>query len=268
MKLFGRAWLTTRKKPKNVINLVHGLGEHSGRYEHIAKAFNTAGYHLVSFDLRGHGLSEGKRGHSNGFTQLFDDIQTFLDDSNKRFGFDLDPFLYGHSLGASLVINFGLIRDANLSGVIASAPSLKLAYQPSKVKLFFMDLFSKLIPSLTMSNDLKPDHLSHDKAIVKAYQDDVLVHDQISAKLAAELFQYGDYALSHARDCKFPLLLMHGSADKIASYDSSKIFAERSNGNVECIIWENFYHEIHNELGKEKVINKMIAWCDQIQVQG
>ena len=251
-----------------MINLVHGLGEHSGRYAHVAEALNYAGYHLVAFDLRGHGLSDGKRGHAPGFIQLFDDIQIFLTESNQRFGLGIDPFLYGHSLGGSLVINYCLQRDFHLSGVIATGPSLLLAYEPSKIKLFLAKFLAKLLPSLTMSNELEPDYLSHDKAIVKAYQDDVLVHDQISARLATDIFQWGHYALTHASDCKFPLLLMHGSDDKIASEDSSKIFAERSNGNVECILWENFYHEVHNDLGKEEVIEKIITWVDQVQDHG
>lgn len=170
MKLFGRAWLTANKQPKNVINLVHGLGEHSGRYAHVAKALNDAGYHLVAFDLRGHGLSEGKRGHASGFVQLFDDIQSFLQVSDRKFGLEEAPFLYGHSLGGSLVINYCLQRDPHLRGVISTAPALSLASEPSKIKLLMAKGIAKFIPALTMSNDLEANFLSHDQAIVKAYQ--------------------------------------------------------------------------------------------------
>ena len=264
VKLFGRAWLTTRKKPKNVINLVHGLGEHLHRYAHVAKAFNAAGYHLVAFDLRGHGLSEGKRGHAPGFIQLFDDIQTFLQESERKFGLEEAPFLYGHSLGGSLVINYCLQRDPHLSGVIATAPALSLVSEPSKIKLLLAKGLAKLLPALTISNDLETNFLSHDQAIVKAYQDDALVHDKISFKLALDLYEWGKTALDNAQNWKIPLLLMHGTADQITAHQSSKAFSQRSNSKVELVLWESFYHEVHNDLGKEKVINKMIDWCDLI----
>ena len=267
VKLFGRAWLTTRKKPKNVINLVHGLGEHSGRYSHVAEAFNAAGYHFVAFDLRGHGLSAGKKGKANGFEQLFEDIQAFLQKSNLTFGVQTYPFLYGHSLGGSLVINYNLHHHPKLSGIISTSPALAIADEPNKLKLLMVEGLSKLFPSLIIRNGLETHFLSHDQAIVKAYQDDALVHDKISVKLALDLYQWGKKALNDVQNWNTPLLLMHGTADRITDHTSSKTFS-KSHPKTELILWENFYHEIHNELGWEKVINKMIAWCDQIQVQG
>lgn len=266
--MFGRAWLSSNPEPKNIVNLIHGLGEHSGRYAHVAEALNGAGYHLAAFDLRGHGLSEGKRGHAPGYDQIYDDIQSFLKQTQQRFGFGKRPFLYGHSLGGSLVINFALKRDPELSGVIATAPALATAFKPPKIQLFMAKGLAKILPAMTISNDLKAEYLSRNLAVVKAYQNDILVHDHISVKLATELFERGEEALAHAQDWQLPLLLMHGTADRITSHQSSKIFAQNSDGMVKFLLWEDFYHELHNDIGQENVLKEIITWLDQIENQG
>jgi len=263
LSLMGRAWLSNQSDIRGMVHLVHGLGEHSGRYAHIAKALNDAGYHLVGFDLRGHGLSEGKRGHSPNLETLLDDVQSFLDEIGKRFGQFDAKFLYGHSLGANIVLNFGLRRSADLSGIIATSPSLRLAFAPPKLKLIMGKVIAAVMPSMLMNNGLEQDALSRDKAIVKAYTDDVLVHDHISTKLAMDLFDSGTYALEHASHWQLPLLLMHGTADRITSSKASQEFAQKAGSPVELVLWEGYYHETHNDLGKQQVIAKMIEWLNQ-----
>jgi alpha-beta hydrolase superfamily lysophospholipase len=248
-----------------VVNLVHGLGEHSGRYAHVAKVLNNAGYHLASFDLRGHGLSEGKRGHANGFDQLYDDIDAFITEINHKFTFRQAPFLYGHSLGGSLVINFAMNRNPNFSGVIATAPALATAFKPPKIQQLMAKVLANVVPAVTVSNSLAVNHLSHDQAIVNAYQNDALVHDKISVKLATELFEKGQNALAKAGNWQLPLLLMHGTDDRITSHQASQAFKDKANGKVELILWEDFYHEIHNDFGQEEVLQKMVDWMDKIQ---
>jgi len=248
-----------------VVNFVHGLGEHSGRYAHVAKVLNNAGYHFAAFDLRGHGLSEGKRGHASGFDQLYDDIDAFITEINHKFTFRQAPFLYGHSMGGSLVINFSLNRNPSLSGVIATAPSLATAFKPPKFQQFMAKVLANIVPVMTVSNSLAANHLSHDQAIVSAYQNDVLVHDKISVKLATELLEKGQDALSKAGNWQLPLLLMHGTDDRITSHHASQAFKERADGNVELILWEDFYHEIHNDFGQEEVLQKLVDWMDNIQ---
>lgn len=263
LKLFGRAWLSTNSKIKGVVNLIHGLGEHSGRYEHVAEAFTQAGYHLTAFDLRGHGLSEGKKGFSPSWDHLLDDMELFLTESQKQLDLDLPQFLYGHSLGANLVLTYGLQRKPDLSGIIATGPAIKLAFEPPKFKLFVGKVLANIAPSFSMSNELERAALSRDAAVVKAYEDDVYVHDRISARLAMDLFASGQYALDHAENFHLPLLLMHGTCDRINLYSASKEFAARGNGNISLILYDDCYHEIHNDLDKEQVIQNMVTWLDQ-----
>lgn len=262
LNLFGRVWQAETDHPKGVVNLVHGLGEHSGRYDPVAKLLTAAGYHLAAFDLRGHGLSEGKRGHSPSFDRILDDVSLFLEQSRSMFGKALPAFLYGHSLGGLIVINYGLRRTTELAGIIATDPALALAFQPPKAKLTLGKILASLAPGLTMGNGLDVNALSRDAAIVKAYQDDAMVHDQISTRLTIDMLAAGDYALAHAEEWHMPLLLMHGTADRITSAEISQTFAEKAGPMVTFVPWEGYYHEIHNDIGKAQVIEKMITWLN------
>ncbi len=262
LTLFGRAWISPNGSAKGIVHFVHGLGEHTARYAHVAEALNDAGYHLVGFDLRGHGLSEGKRGHAPNFDHLLDDIQISLQEAQARFNNSKPTFLYGHSLGGNLVINFGLRRKPDLAGVIATAPHLKLGFDPPKLKLSLVKLMANLMPSLTISTSMEVNGLSRDKAVVKVYQDDVYIHDRVSARLTLDGIESGQYALDHADEWALPMLLMHGKADQITSPKASQLFGETAGKVVDLVLWEGYYHEIHNEFGNEKVIAKMISWLD------
>lgn len=262
LTLFGRIW-QAQGTPKGVVNLVHGLGEHSGRYAHVAEAMTEAGFHFIGFDLRGHGLSEGKRGHTPDFDHILDDVTLFLEKSGQFFNEDLPNFLYGHSLGGVIVLNYVLRRKNHLHGVISTDPALGLAFEPSKAKVFLGKIMANLMPSFSMKNGLEVEALSRDAAIVKAYQNDALVHNTITAKLAMALLDSGQYALDHANELDVPVLLMHGTADRIAAYQKSQEFAEKAGDLVTLKLWDDFYHELHNEIGKENVIADMVNWLNK-----
>lgn len=263
LSLLGRAWMTPHAQPKGVIILIHGLGEHSGRYAHVGKALAGAGYHLAGFDLRGHGLSGGKKGHIPNLEILRDDIDRFISETMHRLESELPTFLYGHSLGGNIVLDAGFHHPNNLAGVIATSPCLRTAFKPSKIKIILAHILGKLLPGLIMKSGLDVEALSRDKAVVKAYRDDVYVHDKISASLGLILLETGQYALNHADEWTLPLLLMHGTADQITSHQASQTFTEKAGEPVELVSWDGYYHEIHNEPEREAVIAKMIAWLNQ-----
>lgn len=263
LTLFGRVWQSEVTPVKGVVNLVHGLGEHSGRYAHIAEALTKAGYHFIAFDLRGHGLSEGKRGHTPNYDQLLNDVDQFLVKSKQIVSADLPNFLYGHSLGGGIVINYGLRRQNTLKGIIATDPALELAFKPSGFTLWMGKLMANLAPAFSMDNGLELAALSRDVAIVQAYKNDALVHSKMSAKLGMALLDSGRYAMDHAEEWTLPLLLMHGTADRITSSEASRKFAENAKSGVTLRLWDGYYHEIHNDIGKSDVIAAMIDWLDK-----
>jgi len=263
LNLFGRAWISRNPKLKGTVLLVHGLGEHSGRYANVAEIFNESGYHLIGFDLRGHGLSEGPRGHTPTYELLLDDIEGFIQESQRKFDLDLPEFLYGHSLGGNLVLNFGIQRSREFTGVIVTSPLLETAFSPPKVKLLAAKVFSKFMPTLTLNNGLETAALSRNQAIVEAYLSDPYVHDKLSAKLGYEMLDNGKYALNHANKWQHSLLLMHGTADRICSAPASQEFARAAGDHVDLVLWEDNYHELHNGLEKDKVISAMVQWMDE-----
>jgi acylglycerol lipase len=242
-----------------VVCLVHGLGEHGDRYAHLADFLTDHGDALFSFDLRGHGRSGGARGHSPAYDSLMDDVADCLAEAVRTFP-DKPLFLYGHSLGGNLALNYGLRRQPALAGLIATGPELRLAFQPSGATLALGKILYRVMPSLQLANGLNPQWLSHDQGVVSAYGADPLVHDRISARLALDLLQAGDWALQHAGEWTLPLLLMHGEADPICSVSGSRDFAAAAGPACTLKVWPGLYHEIHNEHEQQQVFDYLLPW--------
>ncbi|RJR30761.1 MAG: alpha/beta hydrolase [Desulfobacteraceae bacterium] len=261
LDFFGRAWHPDQAA-KGVICLVHGLGEHVGRYEHAGAEFAEAGYALLGFDQRGHGRSDGPRGHTPSYDALMDDIGELLDQAEKHYP-GVPCFLYGHSMGGNEVINYGMRRNPPLLGVIATGPWLRLSFRPSAWQVALGRLMNKVAPAFTQASKLDATAISRDSRVVEAYTNDPLVHDRISARLFVEMYDSGEWALANAARLSIPLLLMHGGADRITSASASREFAQKSGGNTALHIQDGLYHEIHNEPEKSGVFKIMIAWLEE-----
>ncbi len=258
LRIYARGWLP-EGDPWAVVCLVHGLGEHSGRYAHLARRLTGDGFALLSFDLRGFGRSQGRRGHTPGYDSLMDDVGRLLGEAEGRFP-GRRRFLYGHSMGGNLVINYALRRRPPLAGVIASGPWFRLAFDPPASKLKVGRVMNSLWPTFTQASGLDSAALSRDPEVVKAYNSDPLVHRLISARLFTCVFEAGIWALDHAAEFGLPLLIMHGGADRITSPEASRLFAGRVTGPCQFKLWDGFYHEIHNEPEKEEVFNYLVSW--------
>lgn len=261
LKLFGQRW-EPDGDPAGIVCLVHGLGEHSGRYAHVADAFSRAGLALTVFDLRGHGKSEGRRGHAPNFELLLDDIFQCLENAKQCWP-NRPLFLYGQSLGGNLVIHYALKRRPNLAGVIASSPLFRPAFQPPAWKMALVHTLYALHISAALSNELDPNALSRDAGVVRRYQADPLVHDRITPQLAVDMLRAGKWNLKHAADLPLPLLLMHGGADRITSAEASAEFAARADGTCTLKLWPDCYHELHNEPEQNEVLACILDWLKQ-----
>ena len=261
LQLFGQSW-QPESQPQAVICLVHGLGEHSGRYGHVADSLIQAGYTLISFDLRGHGKSEGPRGHTPSYEALMQDISSLLEVANKQFP-QLPSFLYGHSLGGNLVLNYVLRRQSHFKGVIATDPWLRLAFEPPRFKIILAQITNYIWPSFSQKSGLDTKAISRDSEVVYAYENDPLGHDHISARMFVGIYQAGQWVLEHASELSLPLLLMHGGADKLSSIEASKEFDRKIPKKCTFKIWDGLYHEIHNEPEKEEVFKFLIDWLNK-----
>ena len=162
-QLFGQYWTTDAPNPKAVIGIVHGHGELSDRYDHVAKFLNEHGMHVIAYDHFGHGKSSGKRGHIPSYEAVMDSMDEFLRESQKLFpGFPI--FLYGHSMGGNFVANYALRRTPSIKGVILTSPWFRLGFEPSSVDVLLAKGMSKIYPSFTQSSKLNPAHISRDQA--------------------------------------------------------------------------------------------------------
>jgi alpha-beta hydrolase superfamily lysophospholipase len=243
------------------VTLVHGLGEHSGRYAHVGASLSDAGYVLSAFDLRGHGRSQGPRGHAPRFESWMQDIDQALQESARAFP-DLPMFLYGHSLGGVLALNYALRRDPTLQGLVITGPGLRTALQRQTAKLLLVQLLGRLLPSLTLPSGLDPHGLSRNSEVVSAYVEDPLVHDKLSLGAALGLLQSISYAFDHAADLHLPVLLMQGGADTLVFPSGAREFAALVPGECTLKLWDGLCHEIHNEPERDQVLATLLSWLD------
>jgi len=244
-----------------MVILLHGLGEHSSRYAHLGKFLAENGFSVKSFDLRGHGKSEGKRGDTPSYDAYIKDIDVFLLSIPDLLS--TPHFLYGHSLGAILAISYVLSRNPPLNGVICTGVALHNSLETQRIKLALVKILGRVVPRLTIPSGLDPNALSRDPEIVNSYINDPLVHDHASLGFALEMINEIASIWENANRFPVPLLLMHGGKDQIAFPNSSSEFARLVEKSCTLKIWKEMYHEIHNEIGKEMVFNYLIEWLNE-----
>lgn len=259
IKIVGKYWPV--KAPKAVLHIVHGMGEHIQRYEQMAEFYNRAGIAVIGNDHRGHGLSGGKRGHIPEYSVLLDEVSDLLAKGEELFP-GSPRFLFGQSLGGNLVLNYVLRRKPNISGVIASSPWIQLAYNPGALKVMAGKLMKNLYPTFTQATKLNPMHLSTDEEVGHLYMADPLTHDKITAAMGTEMLDAGNYLDNYTGKFPLPLLLLQGSGDQITSFEATQRFAKRVSGPVTFIPWEGLYHELHNEIRREEVLNSSLEWIE------
>ena len=248
--------------PKAVILLVHGFGEHSGRYRDWAAKFNEKGVSMRAFDLPGHGQSDGRRGVMPSFDVLFDTIDIILKDIAAELP-GIPQFIYGHSMGGGIVLDYLVRRKPALTGAIATSPWIRLAFETPKVKQLLASVASRIMPGMTQSSGLKTEDLSRDPKVVEAYRNDPLVHGIISAGIFGSITIAAKEILSGASGITLPLLLVHGRNDMITSAAATMEVAAAAPGAT-LKLWDGGYHELHNDLLREEHFEFIIEWIDTL----
>lgn len=253
---FGQYWKSDTVKA--VVLILHGLGEHSGRFEHVAEALVNDGFGVAAFDHFGHGKTLGKRGHNPGYESVLDSVGKFIEKTKEIFG-EKSIFLYGHSMGGNAVINYMLSREHNLKGVIATSPFLQLAFQPPAWKLSLGKIMQKIAPSITLGNEVDANLISRDENEVKKYIEDPLIHGKVSPNFSLSFIDKGAWAIENAAKGNVPILLLHGTEDKLISPEGTKAFA-KNNKHATLKLYEGGYHELHNDFCKEEVLTDILQW--------
>lgn len=259
--IYAKDWAIAN--PKAVICLVHGLGEHVNRYNHLAKFFNKNGYAVVGYDRRGHGQSGGKRGHTPNYTRYMNEIAQLMVEAEERYP-DLPTFLYGHSMGGNLALKYTIDRHPTINGIAVTGPWIQLAFQPSPILVKIAGIAKRIAPSFAQVNDLDPNAVSSDPAVVQAYIDDPLVHNKITFMTASSMLEAASALDKYKGEMNVPTLIMHGSEDKLTDYKASERFANRVKGD-DIIFkgWNGLYHEIHNEKEQQQVFKYTLDWMNK-----
>ena len=260
-ELFYRVYGPTRAK--GILIILHGLGEHSGRYQDFAEFLAEAGWKTYLYDQRGHGKTPGIRSFVETFDILVEDLHQFVTFVTAQEG-RRKPFLLGHSFGGQVVINYLTKYPSEVRGVILSSPNIRLAMTVPWIKKFLGKWVACILPGLSIPNDINPRWISHDKKIVQAYQEDPLVQNRITLRLGSELLENLEKVPPMASKIKTPILLFQGSADKVTCPDGTKEFYQKIPGkDKELKIYPGFFHETLNEQGKKQVYHDVAKWLEK-----
>lgn len=250
--------------PKAVVLIVHGMGEYGGRYERfVIPRLLEHGLCAITYDQFGHGSKPGKKGHHPGYEFLLESIDRCFDISKQKFG-DLPVVLYGHSMGGNVALNYILSRPDKISGAVISSPFLRLSFEPPAWKLNLGRILGKILPSVTLANEVDPGTISQIPEEVEAYLSDPLIHDRISPAYSIAFMEKGEQVINRAREIKIPLLLLHGNADQLTDHNASEELARKAGGHVEYFEVEGGYHELHHDLQRQEVMNHVLSWIDKL----
>lgn len=261
ISLFERTWLLD--EPKGIIVICHGIAEHSGRYDHVARSLCIAGYGVVSFDLRGHGKSSGKRNYIDRFSDYLDDLGETLDRVNKTYP-NTSIFLMGHSMGGGIATLFAMERAPKVSGLLLSAPSAKVSEDLSPFLQKISGVLSALVPGLPAIK-LDNSFISKDPKVMEAYDNDPLNYRKgILARTAAEVLESTKKISDGCGAIDLPILIMHGTEDKLADMSGSEMLYEKVSSEDKTLkLYEGLYHEILNEPEQDMVKADIIDWLDR-----
>jgi len=262
LRLFEQEW-GPAGTPKAVVVIVHGYGEHSCRYRHVAEELNRNGYAVSTFDLRGHGQSQGDpRTFVRSFDEHLDDLEHFLSRVRERHpGRPL--FLFGHSMGGTISTLFAIARRPEIRGLLLSGASLKLSdkYSPSLIRL--AKILSFVFPKMRLLK-LDASAVSRDPEVVRDYESDPLVyHGGIPARTGAEMNRAMERIRQRMEALEEPLLIMHGTGDLLADPEGSRQLYDRAkSGDKDLRLYEGLYHEILNEPERAQILADMVEWLD------
>jgi acylglycerol lipase len=262
--IFAQGWDTGTGSDKGVICLVHGVGEHTGRYLHVAESFNRESFAFFGADLMGHGRSEGPRGHFPSIELVLEGIDVLIDQAKARYP-GLPVILYGHSLGGILVLYYTLRRKPAIKGVIATSPGLRTALEQQPAKVMAARILGTLAPKISMHSGLDANAISHEGDVVNTYNNDPLVHDRFTLGFGKIMLTVVKWTLENARDFPLPLLLLHGKDDSIAFPSGSMDFAAPLGSKCKLVLYDNALHELHNEPFREEVFKTMTDWIKQLK---
>ena len=259
MDLFFQAWLP-KGKPRAVLAIVHGAGDHSGRYERVVTPLVDSGFACYAYDMRGYGRSGGRRGHINAWSEYRDDLRIFLNLVRSHLP-GTPIFLFGFSLGAMVALDFVLRDPQGLQGVILSGTPIEPAGIASPLKILVARVLSRYAPTFTFELVASLDSVTRDPAIIDGLKKDPLHHNKVTARWGTESLAIAEYVRSNAAALALPVLFIHGGADPLNLPDGVQRYYEQVTvADKQIRIYSESRHETHGDLDYTRVIGDLRAW--------
>jgi alpha-beta hydrolase superfamily lysophospholipase len=266
MALYYQAWLPLEQRTRGVLVNLHGLGDHSGLYPRVAEYFPQQGIATYAYDMRGNGRSPGQRAYLNGWHEFREDLDAFLKLVREAEP-DLPLFVLGHSLGGLVVLDYALEHPEKIAGVIAAAPPLgKVGVPP--LLMMLGRVMSRIWPRFSLEVGMDLSGLARDPAVVEAVLADPLFHRRGTARLSTEVTAAIERVQSGAARLSTPLLLLHGSDDRMVPPDGTReFFAKVSSTDRTFREYPGGYHGLFADLGSEQVLEDVRRWIDDRLMQ-
>ena len=260
-QLYVRHW-APEGTPRAVVLIVHGLGEHSGRYGHVAARLTDAGYVVWAYDHRGHGRSTGTRAHVDRYHDFLDDLELVRRHVVAQHP-DLPLVLLGHSMGGNIALAYALDEQDHLAGLVLSGPAVALPDSVPGALVGVSKVVARVAPTARVLA-LDATQVSRDPAVVAAYQADPLVHHgKMTAGLGVALLTSMSSFPDRVADLRVPTLVMHGTDDGLADVAGSRMLeAKAGSDDLTVTYYEGLAHEIFNEPEQDEVLDAVVAWID------
>jgi alpha-beta hydrolase superfamily lysophospholipase len=262
LALYHQSW-HPEGQPRGVLAIVHGFGEHSGRYPNVVDHLVPRGYAVYGFDLRGHGRSPGQRGHINDWAEYRGDVGAFLQMiATKEQACPI--FVLGHSMGSLIVLDYVIRQPEGLAGMVLSSVPIEPVGVAKAHLVAIARLLSRVWPTFALEVGLDTSALSRIPEVVRAYEEDPLVHGKASARWGTESLDIVEWIKAHAAELRLPLLVIHGEEDRLDSADGVRTLFERV-GSVdkELLMYPDSYHEVHNDLDAGQMVADLEAWLSR-----
>ncbi|MGD9253946.1 MAG: lysophospholipase [Holophagae bacterium] len=251
--------------PRAALLFVHGLSEHSGRYTHVMRYFAARDFDCWAVDYRGHGRSPGLRVHVDRFDDYVEDVAAGFRLVRAKHAL-LPLFLVGHSQGGLVTLRYALIHSQGLNGIVVSSPFLRVHPEsaPPAALQMVANIISTFVPTLMFNKSAEPHRLSRDPAVGQAYTDDPLVSSSVTARWFTSLLKAQADTRQRASELDIPALIMQSGADQLVDPKTTREWAASAPADlVQFEEWHGFYHEMFNELDKERVFERVEAWLDE-----
>ena len=252
----GEIWQA--KDPLAVMIIIHGFGEHSGRYENMAKHITKNNISVITFDLRGHGRATGPKGVCNDYNLMTNDITEVIEMS-QNINSKLPHFIYGHSMGGGLALHNGLFKTDVIRGYLVSAPLLRPTKPINAVMKTLVKFMNYIHPNGALSNKIKGDQISTINKEQANYENDPLNHSRLGTGLAIAMIEMGEKILSHRQGWTKDLCMWHSKIDKLTDYAATEKFASNAK-NTNFIPLDSVEHETHNDTSRQKIYKLIISF--------